>query len=172
MNTKTHRWAALLALAALTAPAMADRHGRHEHQNRQYEAEHYQREDREDRRDHEGYREHENRDEHQFRREAFFNDDHRHIVREYYSEAYNSGRCPPGLRKKHNYCQPPGLTRRWVVGRRLPRDVIYYDLPPMVIQRIGYPPAGYRFVRVASDILLISIGTGMVMDAIADLNGR
>jgi Ni/Co efflux regulator RcnB len=28
------------------------------------------------------------------------------------------------------------------------------------------PPAGYRFLRVANDILMISIGTGMVMDAI------
>jgi hypothetical protein len=58
------------------------------------------------------------------------------------------------------------------MGRPLPRDVIYYDLPPTVIQRIGYPPAGYRYVRVASDILMISIATGLVMDAIADLNGR
>ncbi len=167
MNTTSpllaYRWAALLALATLAIPAMADRHGHQEHQRPRHEAERYQREDRDD---------HEDRDENRYSREHFFNDDHRHIVREYYSDAYSRGRCPPGLRKKHNYCQPPGLSKRWVVGRRLPRDVIYYDLPPTVIQRIGYPPAGYRFVRVASDILLISIGTGMVMDAIADLNGR
>ena len=34
---------------------------------------------------------------------------------------------------------------------------------------MGPPPPGYRFVRVASDILMISIGTGMVMDAVNDL---
>jgi Ni/Co efflux regulator RcnB len=31
------------------------------------------------------------------------------------------------------------------------------------------PPSGYRYVRVASDILLIAAGTGMVVDAIQDL---
>jgi len=50
----------------------------------------------------------------------------------------------------------------------LPRDVVYYDVPAGMI---GYPPPGYRFVRVASDILMIAVGTGMVMDALTDLNG-
>lgn len=170
MNTSSPmlacRWLTLLALATLASPVVADKHGRHEHQRQHHEAERYQRED------HDDYREREDRDEHRFRREPFFNDSHRTVVREYYSSAYDSGRCPPGLRRKHNFCQPPGLAKRWVMGRPLPRDVVYYDLPPMVVQQIGYPPAGYRFVRVASDILLISIGTGIVMDAIADLNGR
>jgi len=31
------------------------------------------------------------------------------------------------------------------------------------------PPAGYRYVRVAADILLIAVGTRMVADAITDL---
>lgn len=155
----------LIALALPATSALADRDGHQGHQRRDQEPERYQRE---------GYGEHEDRGENRFSRERdhYFNDDHRAVVREYYSDAYNSGRCPPGLIKKHNYCQPPGLAKRWVMGRPLPRDVIYYDLPPTVIQQIGYPPAGYRYVRVASDILMISIGTGLVMDAIADLNGR
>jgi Ni/Co efflux regulator RcnB len=33
------------------------------------------------------------------------------------------------------------------------------------------PPAGYRYVRVAADILLIAIGTGMAIDAIQDVGG-
>jgi hypothetical protein len=61
---------------------------------------------------------------------------------------------------------PPGQAKKWAIGRPLPRDVIYYDLPPALIGSIGMPPAGYRFLRVANDILMISIGTGMVMDAI------
>jgi Ni/Co efflux regulator RcnB len=66
---------------------------------------------------------------------------------------------------------PPGQAKKWVIGRPLPRDVVYYDLPPAVLINIGPPPPGYRFVRVASDILMIAIGTGMVMDAINDLGG-
>ena len=31
------------------------------------------------------------------------------------------------------------------------------------------PPAGHKYVRVAADILLIAIGTGIVIDAVDDL---
>ena len=101
-----------------------------------------------------------------------FSDEHRQVVREYYGEQFRTGRCPPGLAKKNNGCMPPGQAKKWRVGRPLPRDVIYYDVPPALVVQIGRPPSGYRYVRVAGDILMIAIGTGMVMDAIQDLGGR
>jgi Ni/Co efflux regulator RcnB len=101
----------------------------------------------------------------------YFVDNHRTIVHNYYYDQYRGYRCPPGLAKKGNGCVPPGLARRWAIGRPLPRDVVFYDVPQPVVLGLGYPPPGYRFVRVASDILLIAIGTGMVMDAIYDLGG-
>jgi Ni/Co efflux regulator RcnB len=99
-----------------------------------------------------------------------FEERHRTIIREYYTTEYRSGHCPPGLAKKNNGCMPPGQAKKWRIGQPLPRDVIYYDLPPAVVVRISAPPAGHRYVRVAADILLIAIGTGMVVDAIADLS--
>jgi Ni/Co efflux regulator RcnB len=51
----------------------------------------------------------------------------------------------------------------------LPRDVVYYDLPQQLVVRLGVPPSGHKYVRVASDILLIALGTSMVVDAINDL---
>lgn len=107
----------------------------------------------------------------QYHRQGGFQEHQRTAIREYYANEFHSGHCPPGLAKKHNGCLPPGQAKRWVLGRPLPRDVIFYDLPSRVITQIGYPPAGYRYVRVASDILMITIGTGMVVDAIADLTG-
>lgn len=101
--------------------------------------------------------------------EGYFIDSHRTYVREYYAGEFHAGRCPPGLAKKHNGCMPPGQAKKWRVGQPLPRDVIFYDLPPALAVQIGVPPPGYRFVRVASDILLIAIGTGLVIDAIQDL---
>ena len=98
-----------------------------------------------------------------------FVDQHRGIVREYYGERFRAGNCPPGLAKKHNGCMPPGQAKKWRVGRPLPRDVIFYDLPLTLIEQLGRPPAGHRYVRVAADILLIAVGTGMVLDAIQDL---
>lgn len=102
--------------------------------------------------------------------DRYFTEQHRQIVRDYYYNSYRQNDCPPGLAKKRNGCQPPGHAKRWAMGRPIPRGVMVYDLPPYVAQRIGYPPAGYRFVRVASDILMIAIGSGLVVDAIADLN--
>lgn len=98
-----------------------------------------------------------------------FEDRHREIVREYYTEQFRSGRCPPGLAKKHNGCMPPGQAKKWQLGRPLPRDVVYYNVPQPLVMQIGVPPAGYRYVRVANDILLLAAGTGMVVDAIQDL---
>lgn len=100
---------------------------------------------------------------------SHFEDQHRVMVREYYVEQFRGGRCPPGLAKKHNGCMPPGQAKKWELGRQLPRDVIYYAVPQPLVVQIGLPPTGYRYVRVASDILLIAIGTGMVVDAIQDL---
>jgi Ni/Co efflux regulator RcnB len=98
-----------------------------------------------------------------------FVDQHRGHVRDYYAQEYSRGFCPPGLAKKNNGCMPPGQAKKWQVGRPIPRDVIYYDLPPKLVVQIGTPPTGYRYVRMASDILLIAVGTGMVIDAIQDL---
>ena len=103
------------------------------------------------------------------RMEHRFGDDQRTVVRNYYSEQYRVGRCPPGLAKKNNGCLPPGQARKWAVGHPLPSNVVYYSMPPSVVVQLGVAPVGHRYVRVASDILLIAIGTGMVVDAIQDL---
>ncbi|MDO9597243.1 MAG: hypothetical protein Q7J47_05915 [Azoarcus sp.] len=99
-----------------------------------------------------------------------FDDHRRTVARDYYHQHYSKGRCPPGLAKKHNGCMPPGQARKWSKGRPLPRDVIYYDLPPALVIQLGAPPPRHRYVRVAADILLIAVGTGMVVDAIEDLS--
>ena len=98
-----------------------------------------------------------------------FDDRQRTYVRNYYEEENRVGRCPPGLAKKHNGCMPPGQARRWVVGRPLPREVVYYSVPQPLVAQLGVPGPGYRYVRVASDILLIAVGTSMVVDAMKDL---
>lgn len=100
---------------------------------------------------------------------GYFDDRRRSEVRDYYHERSRSGHCPPGLAKKHNGCVPPGQAKRWTRGKYLPRDVIYHSVEPDILIRLGTPPAGHKFVRVAADILLIAVGTGMVIDAIEDL---
>jgi Ni/Co efflux regulator RcnB len=106
------------------------------------------------------------------RQGEYFTDQRRVVVHEYYTEQFRSGKCPPGLAKKHNGCMPPGQAKKWTMGQPLPRDVLLYEVPPELVVKIGIPPAGYRYARVANDILLIAAGTGMVIDAIQDLGWK
>jgi Ni/Co efflux regulator RcnB len=98
-----------------------------------------------------------------------FSEHDRLVVRDYYQAEFSGGKCPPGLRKKNNGCLPPGQAKKWHVGHRLPSDIVYYELPTTVIVQLPRPRPDHRYVRVASDILLIAVGTGMVIDAIEDL---
>ncbi len=100
---------------------------------------------------------------------GYFVDHQRVVVQEYYGKQFRAGRCPPGLAKKNNGCMPPGQAKKWAVGQPLPRDVVYYPVPQSIVIQLGIPPAGHKYVRVASDVLLIAVGTGLIVDAIQDL---
>ena len=73
------------------------------------------------------------------KRVEHFNDQHRVAVHGYYDEGHKkSGRCPPGLAKKHNGCMPPGQAKKWNLGQPLAHNVTYYQVPgPLQIQQIG-----------------------------------
>ena len=98
-----------------------------------------------------------------------FDDDARRIVGDYYATQSRAGKCPPGLAKKQNGCQPPGQARKWARGQALPGDVVYHDLPPDLLRRLPPPPSRHRYVEVAGDVLMIAVGTSLVVDAIDDL---
>lgn len=164
------RFSALLIVGLLlSAPAFAERpegagggHGKQKYSKK------YQRSDQVSR---DGYKHDDDRhgDNLNVNVDVHFGDHDRAVIHDYYQERERGGFCPPGLAKKHNGCMPPGQAKKWHRGRPLPREVIYYDLPPRVVIQIGTPPSGYKYVRVAADILLIAVGTGMVVDAIEDL---
>lgn len=171
---KTSHTLALVVAGMLLAigPALADRpswgghdkDGRNEWRERERPS-HDRDRDRDNRSFHQGDRD-------DFGEHRYFDDRHRAVINGYYTEQFRIGQCPPGLAKKHNGCMPPGLAKQWQIGYPLPRNVIYYDLPPAIVMQLGPPQPGYRYARVGSDILLIAIGTGLVVDAIMDLSGR
>lgn len=98
-----------------------------------------------------------------------FSDHDRVVLGDYYGGMTSRGHCPPGLAKKNNGCMPPGQAKKWAVGQRLPGDVVYYPLPSSLTVRLTPPPDGYKYVRVAKDILLIAAGTGMVAAGVSDI---
>lgn len=164
-----------LASGLLSLPVSAEKpewagHGKHGHggghEQRQRHHSHEQRHSSHDR------REHYSGDRYGMHGSGLirFTDQQRGFAYDYYGQQFQRGNCPPGLARKHNGCMPPGQAKRWQIGYRLPPAVVYYDLSPQVRVQMGVPPAGYRYVRVASDILMIAVGTGMVIDAIQDLH--
>ena len=95
----------------------------------------------------------------------------RNTTYSYYRTEYSAGRCPPGLAKKNNGCMPPGQAKKqWEMGRPLPREVYYEELPPTLLRQLSPPPAGYQYVRVANDILMMAVGTRLIAGAVADLS--
>jgi hypothetical protein len=100
---------------------------------------------------------------------GYFEDRQREEASRYYSAKQASGHCPPGLAKKNNGCMPPGQAKKWAMGKPLAKDVVFYPVPREISVKIGLPPAGYKYVRVANDILMVAIGSMMVVDAIEDL---
>lgn len=99
-----------------------------------------------------------------------FRDQDQSAVRAYYDKELRHGKgCPPGLAKNGKGCMPPGQAKKqWSRGESLPGDVERHELPRKLLDALPLPPAGQRYVRVATDILLVGTDTGVVIDAIVD----
>ena len=160
MNKK-HKLISALCLAILAiSPAWADRDHDHEREHGRGHGKHGH--------DDESRRDYDDRDG-GLSINIRFGDSHRSAVNDYYGHDSGRNHCPPGLAKKGNGCQAPGQARKWQMGRALPRDLSYYPLPNDLLRRMPPAPRGHEYVRVAGDILLITVGTRMVVDAIEDL---
>ena len=96
-----------------------------------------------------------------------FADNDRNAVTRYYEHELAAGNCPPGLAKKNNGCLPPGQAKKaWSTGSALPSDYQYYALPGSLYGELQPLPAGYRYVQVDGDILLIELTSRVIYDVI------
>ena len=156
-NTSLISRLAVLTLSAMLAStsALADKGGKHVHGNKHEDQDHdrYYQDDRPD----------------NVSIQIYFGDNDRRVINDYYGNEFRSGHCPPGLAKKGNGCMPPGQAKKWKKGHPLPAGVAYYELPPDLIYRLPPPPPRHRYARVGSDVLLISISSGIVVDAMINI---
>lgn len=90
----------------------------------------------------------------------------RAILQRYGRESARS-HCPPGLAKKNPPCVPPGQAKKWRIGASLPGDVVFAPIPDFLDL---HPPAGYQYIQVDRDILLIGEATKKVIDAVTLLS--
>ena len=93
----------------------------------------------------------------------------RSVVNAYFAQEYRAGRCPPGLAKKNNGCNPPGQVRQWERGQPLPADVHWHALARDLQTQLGRAPTGYRYASVDNDVLLLELGTQVVVDVVQAL---
>lgn len=91
------------------------------------------------------------------------------IINRYIANDFRS-HCPPGLAKKRNGCRPPGHTKHYHIGRPLPEYVHWHPVPRDLLVRLEPVPAGYQYVMVDRDVLLISEASKKVIDAITLLS--
>lgn len=91
------------------------------------------------------------------------------VVRERLQPYYYS-KCPPGLRRKHNGCLPPGHAKNYYIGQPLPTYVEYWAVPRDVLVSLPPAPYGTRYIWVDRDILLISEASKLVLDAVVLLS--
>jgi hypothetical protein len=95
----------------------------------------------------------------------------RTAVYTYYREEVAAGRCPAGLMKKNNVCAASVPTKQaWKMGQPLPDGVAGEALPAALIAKLSPSPAGYQYLRVDNDILIVGVGTRSVAALVADLS--
>jgi hypothetical protein len=99
-----------------------------------------------------------------------FTEDDRRAAHVYFEEKHGRGKCPPGLAKKNNGCLPPGhAKKRYVVGQKLPKGVVFEEPPVELTVKMRPLPAGYRYVMLDGDLVKLAVGTMLVVDAIDGL---
>jgi hypothetical protein len=95
----------------------------------------------------------------------------RTAVYTYYREEVAAGRCPAGLMKKNNVCAASVPTKQaWKMDQPLPDGVAGEALPAALIAKLSPSPAGYQYLRVDNDILIVGVGTRSVAALVADLS--
>jgi hypothetical protein len=95
----------------------------------------------------------------------------RNAVYTYYREEVAAGRCPAGLVKKNNACAASVPSKQaWKIDQPLPDGVAGEALPAALIAKLSPSPAGYQYLRVDNDILIVGVGTRSVAALVADLS--
>ena len=95
----------------------------------------------------------------------------RTAVYTYYREEIAAGRCPAPLVKKNNACGAPAPAKSvWKLDQPLADGITGEALPAALIGKLSPSRAGYQYVRVDNDIVLVGIGTRIVAALVADLS--
>ena len=77
-----------------------------------------------------------------------------------------AGHCPPGLAKKKD-CLPPGQAKkRYEVGKPVPSNVYWREVPKKIIVVLEPAGEGRKWVEIDKDLVLVAEATRQVVKAI------
>ena len=79
--------------------------------------------------------------------------------------------CPPGLAAKNNGCLPPGLAKRYTVGKVLPEGVYYQLITDLAYYGLDTPNGNWLYYLVDGDVLRIADDVFTVLEAFEILFG-
>lgn len=95
----------------------------------------------------------------------------REAVYTYYRAEMAAGRCPMPLVKMSNACLAPSPGKsQWRLDQPLADGIKGEAPPPGLIAKLSPSPAGYHYVRVENDLLVVGVGTRIVAALVADLS--
>lgn len=80
-------------------------------------------------------------------------------------DAYND-KCGTRAGRSYYNCRSP---QAYQIGRRLPSNIVFWNVPGNVSARLPRPQHGTQYIWVDRDILLISYGDRTVLDRVISL---
>ena len=90
----------------------------------------------------------------------------------YYRDEIAANRCPAPLVRKDKACgaPPPPASRVWKLDQPLADDVKAEAPPTGLIAKLSPSPAGYQYLRVDTDLLVVGVGSRTVAALVVDLS--
>jgi hypothetical protein len=93
----------------------------------------------------------------------------RNTALEFYRDEIAAGRCPAPMVRSNKACVAPGK-KPWKLDQAIPDDVKLDPPPGPLIMKLSASPAGYQYMCLGQDILLVGVGTRLVTAWVADLS--
>lgn len=93
----------------------------------------------------------------------------RNTVLEFYRSEIAAGRCPVPMVMSNKACVAPEK-KPWKLDQAIADDVRLQPPPGPLIMKLAASPAGYQYLCLGRDILLVGVGTRLVTAWVADLS--
>jgi hypothetical protein len=93
----------------------------------------------------------------------------RNTVLSFYRDEIGAGRCPVPMVRNGKACAAPEK-KAWKLDQAIADDAKLEPPPGPLIMKLAPSPAGYQYMCLGRDVLLVGVGTRIVTAWVADLS--